>query len=90
MRRHEIHVLGFLFYLRRSAFICGFKSGYGSKNSVGFRLRRVLIIKEIVTDDTQLLRSYTEERAEPAFGELAYLRSSAFICGCTFYAFLPE
>lgn len=46
-------------------------TGYlGSKNSVGFGFRRVLIIKEIMTDDAQLLQRYAEKRSEPAFGEL--------------------
>src|SRR6058998_1918856 len=45
-------------------------SGQNPKNIVGFHFRRVLISKEMMTADSQLLRRYTEERAEPAFGEL--------------------
>jgi RNA polymerase sigma factor (sigma-70 family) len=44
--------------------------GRDTKNSVGFRFRRVLISKEMMTDDAQLLQQYTRERSESAFGEL--------------------
>jgi len=37
---------------------------------VGFRFRRVLICKELMTDDRQLLEQYTRERSESAFREL--------------------
>ncbi|PYJ86103.1 MAG: hypothetical protein DME22_06555 [Verrucomicrobia bacterium] len=37
---------------------------------VGFRFQRVLISKETMTDDGQLLQQYARERSESAFGEL--------------------
>src|SRR2546423_5426029 len=37
---------------------------------VGFRLRRVLLSTETMTDDGQRLQQYAQERSESAFGEL--------------------
>jgi RNA polymerase sigma factor (sigma-70 family) len=46
------------------------RSGANQTFFVGFRFRRVLIIRKAMMDDGQLLQQYRREGSEPAFGEL--------------------